>query len=89
MTAIPPTPPPKPSIHLNWEDWLPYLAECSASDEEKRLLIETLWTIMIAFADLKWHILPDEEISGQSLDLTAALRAAVLQSDITPAKEEV
>lgn len=81
MNTTPPKPPPKPSIHLSWEDWLPYLAESNASDEEKRLLIETLWTIMIAFADLKWDIVAAEETSGQPLDLTAVLRAAVVNSD--------
>lgn len=90
MKDIPPTPPPKskPSIHLNIEDWMPYLAASDVSEAEKIALIETLWAIMLGFADYGWDIADSEESSGQSLDLTALLDAAVLYSE-DQHKEEV
>ncbi len=81
------TPPPKPtqpSLHLNWQDWLPYLEDSDASDAEKRQLIETLWSIILGFVDLGWEVgngtPTTDETGGQTLDITDALRAAVLYS---------
>lgn len=98
---IAPKPPPakdkpiaRPAVHLNWEDWLPYLEENDATEVEKRQLIETLWSIMIAFVDLGCDLgsSPNpngKETSGQTLDLTAVLRAAVLSSkDVQHHKKE-
>ena len=79
----PPTPPPKPSLHLNWQDWLPYLEGSDATDAEKRQLIETLWSIMMAFADHGWDLDSSEcspESSGQVTDLSDVLHHAVLNS---------
>jgi len=83
-------PPERTSVHLTWQDWLPYLEDSDASDEDKRQLIETLWSIMLAFVDLGWDIAPTENPCGQSSDLTAVLRAAVLYSEgpQKPEKEE-
>lgn len=77
-------PPPKPSLHLNWEDWLPYLDDTEASDADKRQLIETLWAIMMGFADLGWELsdgTAPAKSSGQVANLTAVLRSAVLYSE--------
>ncbi|MEO1346928.1 MAG: hypothetical protein AAFV74_22515 [Pseudomonadota bacterium] len=96
MTETPPTPPErhattKPSIHLTWQDWLPYLEDSGASDADKRQLIETVWAIIMGFVDLGWEVGSSENTSGQNLDLTAALQAAVLNSEKadTPESEEV
>ncbi len=93
MSAPPPSPPPaspRPSLVLNWEDWLPYLEDEDASEAEKRQLIETLWSIVVSFVDLGWHIVPEppaEETCGQVLDLTAALNAAVVNYVHTPSAD--
>lgn len=82
MKDRPETPPPKrPSIHLNWQDWLPYLEDNAASEAEKQQVIETIWSIAMGFVDLGWDIDTSENTRGQSFDLTAALRAAVLHSE--------
>ncbi len=86
-TTDPPTP-KRPSIRLNLDDWLPYLEDSDATEAEKIELIETLWNIAMAFVDLGWDLDSGEETSGQSLDLTAVLRAAVLNSKDND-KEEV
>jgi len=87
-----PQPPPKPSVHLNWQDWLPYLEDTGLNEGQKREMIETLWSIMMAFVDLGWDVTDTpQEISGQVLDLKAALTAAVLNSQEAnePESEEV
>ena len=88
MTETPPTPPPdpKPSLYLNWEDWLPFFDSPDISLANKKKHIEALWTIVICFADAEYEVLgPDElseqETSGQVVDLTAAMQAAVVNSD--------
>lgn len=85
MTETPPTPPPKvtPSLYLNWEDWLPFFTSKDTSLTDKQKQIEALWTIVKCFADVKIKILgPDElkdqETSGQVVDLTAVMHAAVV-----------
>lgn len=88
MKDTPPTPPPKPSIHLNWKEWLPYVAHSDASDDEKRKAIEAIWSLAFAFVDLGWEIDDSPETSGQSLDLITALQAAVVYSE-SQQKEEV
>ena len=86
-TTDPPTQ-NRPSIRLNLDDWLPYLEDSDATEAEKIELIETLWNIAMAFVDLGWDLDSGEETRGQSLDLTAVLRAAVLNS-VNKDKEEV
>ncbi len=101
MTETPPTPPPKetPSLYLNWEDWLPFFTSKDTSLTDKRKQIEALWTIVKCFADAKYKVLgPDElkgqETSGQVVDLTAVMHAAVVglersQIQTETSKEEV
>lgn len=90
------TPGTRPALHFDWRDWLPYLDAADAPEDQKREMIETLWAIILTFVDLGWEVTdrPAEaraETCGQALDLTAALRAAVVNSEDTqqPAKEEV
>ncbi len=87
---VKPDPPPFPTPHptetskliFKWEDWLPYLAAEEATDDEKRAMIEAVWSIVVAFVDLGWEVDGSSEKScGQVLDLKAALEAAVLHSD--------
>lgn len=86
----------RPKLHLDIEEWLPYLDDPDASDEEKHQLIDTLWGIVLSFVDLHWTIetkpacssnLPPET-GARSIDLTRALHAAVVHLD-EPEKEEV
>jgi hypothetical protein len=84
-----------PVLHFDWRDWLPYFEDENVSEAQKRVLIETLWSIVISFVDLGWSIAPTSgadavgktgdgrpaQNCGQSFDLKAALEAAVLQSD--------
>lgn len=73
-----------PKLVFNWEDWLPYLSEAEATEEQKRQLIETLWSIVVGFVDLGWEVgdaLPRADKScGKDIDLKAVLTAAVVHS---------
>lgn len=74
---------PKPSLYLNWEDWLPFFENPDVPLADKRSQIEALWTIVMCFADADYDILgPDDfaaqETSGQVVDLTAVMHAAVV-----------
>ena len=82
-----PAPPPstqdiKPTLQFDWQEWLPYVEDSDLTDDQKREMIETLWSIAIAFVDLGWDVADaPQETSGQILDLKAALEAAVLNSN--------
>ena len=90
----------RPTIHLDPDEWLPYLDDPEATEEEKRQLIDTLWGIVLSFVDLGWAIetepaggsnLPPETTMS-SIDLTRALHAAVVHLDEPekePEREEV
>lgn len=67
---------PAPALRFDWTDWLPYLEDQDVPDEQKRELIETLWSIVVSFVDLGWQIKPASETCGGALDLKAILTAA-------------
>ncbi len=85
---------PPPKLIFTWEDWLPHLADTDATEEEKKALIEALWSIVIAFVDLGWEVGGDteaphksgEKTCGQTTDIKTALAAAVI--DLTPRETE-
>lgn len=64
-----------PALRFDWTDWLPYLEDQDIPDDQKRVLIETLWSIIVAFVDLGWQINSGQEISGSGLDLKSILNA--------------
>ncbi|MGE0279577.1 MAG: hypothetical protein AB7P20_03040 [Rhizobiaceae bacterium] len=74
---------PAPALRFEWTDWLPYLEDQDIPDVQKRALIETLWSIVVAFVDLGWRLNPPAEISGETIDLKAILT----EIDPTKAKE--
>lgn len=62
-----------PALRFDWADWLPYLEDQDIPEEQKRELIETLWSIVVAFVDLGWQLNPKPEICGEAIDLKAIL----------------
>ena len=61
-----------PALTIDWQLYEHYLEESDLSDDDKRLFIETLWSIMVSFVDLGFRISPVEEICGE-IDPLAAL----------------
>lgn len=71
----------KPTLQFDWQDWLPGVEGSDLTDAQKREMIEALWSIVIAFVDLGWEVgNAPTETGGQTIDLCAALRAAVVHS---------
>lgn len=87
-----PYPPPArpPKLTFDWREWLPYLVECEGTEEQKRELIQNLWTIIQSFVDFGWEIVARgaKESCGQDIDLAAVLAAAVVQSEEQQKKKE-
>lgn len=71
-----------PSLRFDWTDWLPYLEDQDVPEEQKRLLIEALWGIVVAFVDLGWQIKPEPENSGNTFDLKAILSAVETEEEV-------
>lgn len=99
MNFQPPTLPSvngPPILRFDWQDWLLYFENENIPDDQKRALIETIWSIVIGFVDLGWSIAPTPESSalgnsgdgksakncGQTFDLKAVLEAAVVRSEL-------
>lgn len=76
------------ALRFDWQDWLPYLEDSDASDEQKRELIEALWTVVLGFVDLGYEVKSSAEICGEAIDLAAILRAAVVNSEDDPKTEK-
>lgn len=46
----------RPSLSVDWELYAAMLEDCDATPEEQRALIETLWSIVVAFVDLGFDV---------------------------------
>lgn len=85
---------PHPTVLFDWQDWLPYLADSAATEDQKKELIETLWQIVLAFVDLGWEVKSDGDslpvgMSDQTIDLAALLEDAMVYLETDHTKEEV
>lgn len=74
---------PKPQVGFEWRDWLEYLAVTDIPEADKQALIEALWAIVLGFVDLGFEVKSPQETCGQALNLSAALAAAVVNSEET------
>ena len=45
-----------PSLSIDWEVYAAMLDDCDTTPEEQRELIETLWSIVVAFVDLGFEV---------------------------------
>lgn len=48
----------QPALVIDWELYGRYLEDSDLSEADKRLLIETLWSIMVSFVDLGFRLSP-------------------------------
>lgn len=91
-----------PVLRFDWRDWLLYFEDENIPEDQKRVLIETIWSIVVGFVDLGWSIAPSLESSavensgvgkgsencGQTFDLKAVLEAAVVRSELVDKGKE-
>ena len=57
-----------PSLSIDWEVYAAMLDDCDATPEEQRELIETLWSIVVAFVDLGFEVTCAPESCAQAED---------------------
>jgi len=72
MTDIPPEFNPEtapPRLTIDWDAYLPFFEDEDISDEDKRELIEALWSIMVSFVDLGFGVHPVQQACGQEVSL--------------------
>lgn len=55
-----------PTLAIDWELYGRYLDDSGLAEADKRLLIETLWSIMVSFVDLGFRLSPIGESCGQA-----------------------
>lgn len=73
-----------PALVIDWELYGRYLADSDLSEADRRLLIETLWSIMVSFVDLGFRLSPVAESCGlPDADVTDAPLPVVSCGDIT------
>ena len=70
-----------PTLSIDWDAYLPLFEDEDIPEEQKRALIETLWSIMVAFVDLGFGIHPLNAACGKSDEELAQAIASVVSSD--------
>ena len=74
----------RPSLRFDVNDWLAYLEDDDATEDQKVELVETLWSIVLAFVDIGWEVTSAPEICGETLDLKALLEAGMVDLSNQP-----
>ncbi|WP_317054528.1 hypothetical protein [Roseovarius rhodophyticola] len=57
-----------PTLTIDWDAYLPFFEDEDISEEEKRELIEILWSITLSFVDLGFGLNPVQQICGEGTD---------------------
>jgi hypothetical protein len=86
MSKLPPEFNPEtapPALTIDWDAYLPFFENEDISEEHKRELIESLWTIMVSFVDLGFGIHPVQQACGQEVSLPELPKGDVVNSPHT------
>lgn len=85
MRDTPPNSNPKtdpPTLTIDWDAYLPFFEDAEISEQQKRELIEALWSIVVSFVDLGFGIHPVQQACGKNDDAKADERSDLLSSII-------
>ncbi|MEO0569529.1 MAG: hypothetical protein AAF066_17485 [Pseudomonadota bacterium] len=74
-----------PTLSIKWEEYLPYLENEDIPDIQKRILIESLWSIMLSFVDMGFGLSPHQGL-GENPDPKLAKSIADMVSSDQPKK---
>ncbi|MDX8349447.1 hypothetical protein SLH49_15785 [Cognatiyoonia sp. IB215446] len=55
-----------PTLTIDWDAYLPFFEDEDISEEEKRELIEALWSIVVSFVDLGFGVHSVQQACGQN-----------------------
>lgn len=64
----------RPVLTVDTDKYRAMLEDTDLTDDEKRQVLESLWTIIVSFVELGFHVHPLQEVCGQ--DERAALPCA-------------
>ncbi len=78
----------RPTLQVDIERYAPYLEDADITDEQKRELIEALWSIMISFVDLGFGIEPVQQVVSEILDAPVRDEPPVVKSKDKGHKDE-
>ncbi|MEP1613477.1 MAG: hypothetical protein ABJL72_16345 [Roseobacter sp.] len=83
MTDIPSNLNPEtapPTLTIDWDAYLPFFDDEDISEEDKKELIEALWSIVVSFVDLGFGVHPVQQACGKDVSLAELPMADVLNS---------
>ncbi|WP_298976573.1 hypothetical protein [uncultured Roseobacter sp.] len=60
--------PPRPSLSIDWEVYAAMLEESDMPLDQQKELVETLWSMVVAFVDLGFDLNPVTQICGEDDD---------------------
>ncbi|GLQ25460.1 hypothetical protein [Sulfitobacter pacificus] len=83
MTDVPPNFNPEtapPSLSIDWDAYLPFFEDEDISGDDKRELIEALWSIMVNFVDLGFGVHPLQQVCGKDISLAELPAGDVISS---------
>ena len=78
----------RPTLQVDIERYAPYLEDADITDEQKRELIEALWSIMVSFVDLGFGIEPVQQVVSEILEVPACEALSVVKSKVKGHKDE-
>lgn len=68
----------RPALQIDWEFYARFLEETDATEDQKRELIETLWSIVCSFVNLGFGVEPVQQaIESRKLDQLIADRRRI------------
>ncbi len=74
--------PPRPSLTIDWDYYLAFLEGSDVSEEQKRELIETLWSIVVSFVDLGFGVHPLQQALPEECEQLPDM-SEILASDLS------
>lgn len=60
---------PRPSLSIDWKVYAAMLEESDMPLDQQKELVETLWSIVVAFVDLGFDLNPVTQICGEDDDV--------------------
>lgn len=89
MSASSSPPNIKPRLTIDWDAYLPFFEDSDIPEEQKRALIEALWSIVLCFVDLDFELGSTlAQACGQEVSLSPVLSPDVVNSDHTDQQQE-
>ena len=79
-----------PSLTIDWEAYLPLIEDPDVPEDQKRELIQTLWSIVVSFVDMGFGLTPVPQSCGQDDgNLPDAIRDVLSLEDQTNHSDEM